>query len=60
MRASPFAEVMVSRPTDARPGPLFVARDFYGADRIWSLSAGLRLEAGMRHDRMGRYGVAAR
>ena len=60
VRASPFAEVMVSQPSDARPGPLFVARDFYGAERVWSLSAGLRLDTGMRHDRMGRYGVAAR
>lgn len=59
LRPEPFVEAMLSRPSDARPGPLFSARDFYGATRIWTLSAGVRLEAGMVHGRMGRYGIAA-
>ncbi|HEX5577399.1 MAG TPA: hypothetical protein VFX40_03430 [Gemmatimonadaceae bacterium] len=50
---SPFIEVSTQRPT------LFEPRDFYGASRLWSFSAGIRAGAGARHSRMGRYGVAA-
>ena len=32
--------------------------EFYGSNNIWSVSAGIRLDAGMLHERMGRYGVA--
>ena len=31
---------------------------FFGDDRIWNLSLGVRLEAGEGHGRMGRYGAA--
>ncbi len=57
-RVEPFGEVMLSRPSDVLPTPLFNAREFYGSQRIWTLSAGVRLAAGMQHRRMGRYGVA--
>jgi hypothetical protein len=55
----PFAEVARARfvPT-LRPSG-FDPRQFYGADRIWSVSVGARLSFGMSHMRMGRYGVAA-
>jgi hypothetical protein len=36
----------------------FVPRDFYGDNRMWSISAGVRLRAGALHPRMGRYGAA--
>jgi hypothetical protein len=39
-------------------GGLFDIQDLYGRDHIWSLSLGLRLEAGMPMRRMGRYGAA--
>jgi len=58
LRLQPFVEAMLSHPSDAAPGPLFQAATFYGSSRIWTLSAGVRLEAGMSHMRMGRYGVA--
>jgi len=37
----------------------FDPRQFYGSDRIWSVSVGARLAFGMSQMRMGRYGVAA-
>ncbi len=39
------------------PGAVFDPVSFYGGRRLWSLTAGVRLGAGMRHARMGRYGV---
>ncbi|HEX9107838.1 MAG TPA: hypothetical protein VF832_11430, partial [Longimicrobiales bacterium] len=58
LRLQPFAEAMLSHPSDAAPSPLFQAARFYGSSRIWTFSAGVRLEAGTTHMRMGRYGVA--
>jgi len=54
----PFAEVARIRfsPTIRPAG--FDPAQFYGSDRIWSLSVGAKLAFGMRHMRMGRYGVA--
>lgn len=54
----PFAELARARfvPT-LRPSG-FDPRQFYGADRIWSVSVGAKLSLGMSHMRMGRYGVA--
>lgn len=54
----PFAEVAHIRfkPTLRPTG--FDPAQFYGSDRIWSFSVGARLALGMRHTRMGRYGVA--
>lgn len=57
-RASPFAEAAWHRATPVHPSALFVPSEFYGSDRIWSLSAGVRLQTGAIHGRMGRYGVA--
>lgn len=55
----PFVEAQHLRATQGEPGSLFVPRDFYGAERMWSLSVGVRVEAGAVHARMGRYGAAA-
>ena len=54
----PFAEVANIRfkPTLRPTG--FDPAQFYGSDRIWSFSVGAKLALGMRHTRMGRYGVA--
>lgn len=43
----------VSRPS------LFEPAQFHGSTTRWHLSAGVRVGAGMRHARMGRYGFAA-
>lgn len=55
----PFAEAawIRFRPTLTPSG--FDPAQFYGSDRIWSFSVGAKLAVGMRHFRMGRYGVAA-
>lgn len=58
LSAEPFVEVGLSRPNDEITPALFEARSFYGTDAIWTASLGVRMRAGMRHDRMGRYGVA--
>ncbi|MGZ8398155.1 MAG: hypothetical protein ACXWWN_03875 [Gemmatimonadales bacterium] len=55
--AVPFAEVSYSRIADVGGG-LFDARRFYGQSSFWSLGIGVRLNAGMKMHRMGRYGVA--
>jgi hypothetical protein len=55
----PFAEVARARASPTLRPSGFDPRQFYGADRIWSVSLGLRLAFGMSHMRMGRYGVAA-
>jgi hypothetical protein len=54
----PFAEVarIRFRPTLTPSG--FDPAQFYGSSRIWSFSVGAKLALGMRHTRMGRYGVA--
>jgi hypothetical protein len=54
----PFAEVARIRfaPT-LRPSG-FDPAQFYGSNRIWSVSIGAKLAFGMSHMRMGRYGVA--
>jgi hypothetical protein len=57
--AEPFVEVgWLHASAEVQP-TFFRPSVFYGSDRIWSLSAGLRLRAGTPHRRMGRYGVAA-
>ena len=56
---SPFAEgSLVSARAIATPAA-FVPGEFYGRPRITVLSIGVRLAAGMPHDRVGRYGAAA-
>jgi hypothetical protein len=54
----PFVEVARLGAREVVRPSTFVPAEFYGADRQWSLSVGLRIEAGMLHARMGRYGVA--
>jgi hypothetical protein len=55
----PFVEVGYARVTETTGSPVFDPAEFYGSDRMWSLSAGVRVEAGRVHRRMGRYGAAA-
>lgn len=54
----PFAEITHARATSLILPTVFVPEEFYGSDRMWSLSAGVRLTAGAPHGRMGRYGAA--
>ncbi len=56
---APFLELAVARPEARRLPTVFVPAEFYGAARLLSLSAGVRLHAGRMRARMGRYGVAA-
>jgi hypothetical protein len=55
----PFAEVARARVSPTLRPSGFDPRQFYGSDRIWSISVGAKLAFGMSHMRMGRYGVAA-
>lgn len=59
VRAEPFVEVAHLRPREVFRPTVFVPREFYGASRIWSVSAGVRIDAGTGPHRMGRYGVVA-
>jgi hypothetical protein len=59
LRVVPFAELARARFSPTLRPSGFDPRQFYGAERIWSVSIGLRLSVGMVHMRMGRYGVAA-
>ena len=56
---APFVEVSSQHPTVIESPAVFEPRQFYGASQLWNFSAGLRVGVGMRHMRMGRYGVAA-
>jgi hypothetical protein len=56
--ATPFVEVARLHAAETIRPSVFVPAEFYGSDRMWSVSAGLRLEAGALHRRMGRYGAA--
>ena len=53
----PFVEVARSRIAEVT-GAVFDPEAFYGSDSPWTASLGLRLNIGMRHERMGKYGVA--
>jgi hypothetical protein len=55
----PFVEVARAGVSPTLRPSGFDPRQFYGSDRIWSVSAGAKLAFGMSHMRMGRYGVAA-
>ncbi|MEO8577171.1 MAG: hypothetical protein ABI556_10745 [Gemmatimonadales bacterium] len=55
---APFVEVSTQRPRAIVRPTVFEPAQFYGAERLWSFSAGARLGLGMRHSRMGRYGTA--
>ena len=54
----PFAEIARARFSPTLRPAGFDPRQFYGSDRIWSVSVGARIAFGMAHMRMGRYGVA--
>ncbi|MBV9773622.1 MAG: hypothetical protein JO040_06710 [Gemmatimonadetes bacterium] len=55
----PFVEVARLHAATVERTAAFDPEGFYGSDRMWSLSAGARVEAGTLHARMGRYGAAA-
>jgi hypothetical protein len=55
--AEPFVEVARAHVT-AGTLDAFQPVPFYGSNVLWSFSAGLRIELGASHERMGRYGVA--
>lgn len=59
VRLRPFAEAALLRARAASLPSFFVPEEFYGSSSMWSLSLGVRLEAGAVHARMGRYGAAA-
>ena len=59
MRFAPFVEVSTQKPSSLTTPAVFEPAAFYGEARLWSFSLGARLGVGMRHGRMGRYGVAA-
>jgi len=54
----PFVEVARIAVGHGSPAGIFNPELRYGATRMWMVSAGIRLRAGVMHDRMGRYGVA--
>ena len=54
----PFTEVARIRFSPTLKPAGFDPAQFYGSNRIWSLSVGAKLAFGMSHMRMGRYGVA--
>ena len=55
----PFAEVARIHVAEDQTPAAFDPRQFYGANRIWSVSLGAKLSFGMAHMRMGRYGAAS-
>jgi hypothetical protein len=59
VKAAPFIEISTQHPRSITSPSVFDPPTFYGAARLWSFSLGVRFGAGMTHNRMGRYGVAA-
>lgn len=58
LSAEPFVEVAWARVSPTIQPTTFDPKQFYGSSNIWSVSVGAKLSFGMRHMRMGRYGVA--
>jgi hypothetical protein len=54
----PFTEIARIRFSPTLKPAGFDPAQFYGSNRIWSVSVGAKLAFGMSHMRMGRYGVA--
>ncbi len=54
----PFAEIARIHVTETLRPSGFDPRQFYGSNRIWSISLGAKIAFGMSHMRMGRYGAA--
>ena len=57
LRAAPFVEAAWAHVGERERG-LFERERMYGGSSVRSLSAGVRLDAGHEHTRMGRYGIA--
>lgn len=57
LRGTPFIEVSRAFPSPRNRPTAFEPREFYGRPTLWSLSLGIRLNAGYIHARMGHYGV---
>jgi len=57
-RIEPFLELAHHRVRETIKPSGFVPVQFYGSNRIWTVSLGARLAFGELHRRMGRYGVA--
>jgi hypothetical protein len=58
LSAEPFVELARARVSETLRPSGFNPQQFYGSDRIWSFSVGIKVALGMSHMRMGRYGVA--
>lgn len=58
LRTAPFLEVSRSAARSVESFPVFPPDELFGNENIWLFSAGIRFGAGMKHSRMGRYGVA--
>ena len=56
--ARPFVEVARVAVAAGKPAGVFNPIFRYGTNRMWMISAGVRLRGGALHDRMGRYGAA--
>jgi hypothetical protein len=56
LRVVPLLEASRARVASVTAG-VFDPESFYGRRTIWSVTLGLRLDAGLRGHRMGRYGV---
>ena len=59
VRVRPFVEGARLAAEPLRTPTAFVPREFYGADRMWTVALGARVELGGGPPRMGRYGAAA-
>jgi hypothetical protein len=59
LHVAPFLEVSTQAPHSIVTPSAFDPPSFYGARPLWSYSFGARIGIGMKHARMGRYGVAA-
>jgi hypothetical protein len=58
LSAEPFVELARAHVSETLRPSGFNPQQFYGSDRIWSFSVGIKVALGMSHMRMGRYGVA--
>jgi len=59
-RVTPLVEVALARPEPQLTPSVFVPSEFYGSDRLWSFTFGVRMHVGTMRARMGRYGVLSR
>lgn len=55
---TPFIEISRQYATALSRPAIFDPRTFYGSNRMWGLSAGVTIAAGMLHRRAGHYGAA--